>query len=83
MEILWKRGEIAPKDFLIISPTIFCYLLLDFHVENRDHVFTSRQAVIRDKRNRDNECRLYVSCFQRVTYKDFILLYCSCCLSKM
>ena len=29
LKIMWKRGEIAP--FLLFS-TIFCYLLLDFHV---------------------------------------------------
>ena len=33
------------------------HLLLDFHV--RDKIFTSRYAVIRDKRGRDNESQLY------------------------
>ena len=40
-KILWKRGEIAPKEQFLLFSTIFCYLLLismlkkgpDFHVE--------------------------------------------------
>ena len=55
LKILWKRGEIALEQFLLFS-TIFSYLLLEFHVEYRDHIFTSRYAVIQDKRVRDNEC---------------------------
>ena len=33
LEILWKGGETA------LLSTIFCYLLLDFNVENRDQIF--------------------------------------------
>ena len=32
LKILWKRGEIAPKEQFLLFSTIFCYLLLDFHV---------------------------------------------------
>ena len=32
LKILWKRGEIAPYEQFLFS-TIFCYLLLDFHVK--------------------------------------------------
>ena len=41
MKILWKSGEIA--QFLLFS-TIFCYLLLDFHVK------TETRVSLRDKR---------------------------------
>ena len=33
MKILWKRGEIAPWEQFLLFSTIFCYLLLDFHVQ--------------------------------------------------
>ena len=61
LKILWKRGEIAPLEQFLLFSTVFCYLLLEFHVENRDHIFTSRYAVIQGKRVRDNECWLYVT----------------------
>ena len=32
LKILWKRGEIAPKEQFLLFSTIFCYMLLDFHV---------------------------------------------------
>ena len=32
IEILWKRGEIAPYEQFLLFSIIFCYLLLDFHV---------------------------------------------------
>ena len=32
LKILWKRGEIAPKEQFLLFSTIFFYLLLDFHV---------------------------------------------------
>ena len=63
LEILWKRGEIAPLEQFLLFSTIFCYLLLEFYVKNRDHILTSRYAVIQDKRVRDNECRLYIRKF--------------------
>ena len=28
-----ERGEIAPKEQFLLFSTIFCYLLLEFHVE--------------------------------------------------
>ena len=34
LKILWKRGEIALEQFLLLS-TIFCYLMLDFCVKTR------------------------------------------------
>ena len=43
-KILWKRGEIAPKEQFLLFSTIFCYLLLDFHVKTRN-IFS-----LRDKR---------------------------------
>ena len=33
LKILWKRREIAPKEQFFLFSTIFCYLLLDFHVQ--------------------------------------------------
>ena len=32
LKILWKREEIAPQEQFLLFSTIFCYLLLDFHV---------------------------------------------------
>ena len=46
LKIFWKRGEIAHnhnEQFLLLS-TIFCYLLLDFHVK------TGTRFSARDKR---------------------------------
>ena len=33
LKILWKRGEIAPKEQFLLLSTIFCYLMLDFYVK--------------------------------------------------
>ena len=44
LKILWKRGEIAPKEQFLLFSTIFCYLLLDFLVE------TGTRFLVRDKR---------------------------------
>ena len=35
VEILWKRGEIAPQEHFLLLSTIFCYLMLDFYVKTR------------------------------------------------
>ena len=35
MNILWKRGEIAPGEQFLLLSTIFCYLVLDFYVKTR------------------------------------------------
>ena len=53
LKILWKRGEIAPKQFLLFS-TIFCHLLLDFHVKKRVQVFSSSFQLF-ETIGRDNE----------------------------
>ena len=45
LKILWKRGEIAPEEQFLLFSTIFCYLLLDFHVK------TGTRISIRDKRS--------------------------------
>ena len=58
LKILWKRGEIAPEEQFLLLCTIFCYLMLELMLD-RDQIFSSRQAVIRDNRSRDNESRLY------------------------
>ena len=58
LKILWKRGEIAPEEQFLLLPTIFCYLMLELML-NRDQIFSSRLAVIRDNRSRDKESRLY------------------------
>ena len=42
--MLCKRGEIAPKEQSFLFPTIFCYLLLDFHVKK------GTKVSLRDKR---------------------------------
>ena len=33
--MLWKRGEIAPKEQFLLFSTIFCNLILDFCVKTR------------------------------------------------
>ena len=33
--MLWKRGEIAPQEQLLLFSTIFCDLILDFCVKTR------------------------------------------------
>ena len=35
VEILWKRGEIAPEEQFLLLSTIVCYLMLDFYVKTR------------------------------------------------
>ena len=57
LKILWKRGEIGE-----ISPLFHNILLsvVRFSCLNRDPLFTSRKAVIRDKRSRGNESRVYM-----------------------
>ena len=44
LKIMWKRGEIAPKERLLLLSTIFCYLMLDFYVK------TGIRFSLRDKR---------------------------------
>ena len=44
LKILWKRGEIAPKEQFLLFSTIFCYLILDFNVK------TGTRISLRDKR---------------------------------
>ena len=52
---------IAPEEQFLLFSTIFCYLMLDFYVLNKDQIFSTRSAVIRDNRSRDNESRLYLN----------------------
>ena len=35
LKLLWKRGEIALQEQFLLLATIFCYLMLDFHVKTR------------------------------------------------
>ena len=35
LEILWKRGEIAPMEQFLLLSTILCYLMLDFYVKTK------------------------------------------------
>ena len=35
LKLLWKRGEIAPKEQFLLLSTIFCYLMLDFYAKTR------------------------------------------------
>ena len=35
VEILRKRGEIAPEAQFLLLSTIFCYLMLEFYVKTR------------------------------------------------
>ena len=44
LKILWKRGEIAPKEQFLLFPTIFCCLLVDLCVK------TGTRFSLRDKR---------------------------------
>ena len=43
-KIFWKRGEIAHDEQFLLLSTIFCYLLVDFHVK------TGTKVSPRDKR---------------------------------
>ena len=71
-KILWKRGEIAPQEPSLLFPQYFL-LVVRFSCLGRDKIFTSRQAVIQDKRVWDNKSQLYltqkvqtkISCFLR------------------
>ena len=38
LNIFWKRGEIAHYEQFLLSSTILCYLLLDFHVKTGTRV---------------------------------------------
>ena len=44
MKILWKRGEIAPKEQFLLFSTIFCCLLVDLCIK------TGTRFSLRDKR---------------------------------
>ena len=44
LKIFWERGEIAHYEQFLLLSTIFCYLLLDFHVK------TGTRFSPRDKR---------------------------------
>ena len=35
LKLLWKRGEIDPKEKFLLLSTTFCYLMLDFYVKTR------------------------------------------------
>ena len=72
LKILWKRGEIAPEEQFLLLSTIFCYLLLEFML-NRDQIFSSRYAIIRDSRSRDNESRLYIKPIQCLNTTDILV----------
>ena len=34
LKILWKRGEIAPKEQFLLFSTVFCYYFLELHVKS-------------------------------------------------
>ena len=53
LKILWKKGEIAPKEQFLLLSTIFCYLILDFYVRTRI------RFSVEDNRSQDKEGRLY------------------------
>ena len=57
LKILWKRGEIALRSNSSSFPQYFLPVVR-FSCLGKDQIFTSRQAVIRDKRGRDNKSRL-------------------------
>ena len=44
LKILWKRGEIAPKEQFLLFSTIFCCLLVDLCIK------TGTRFSLRDKR---------------------------------
>ena len=60
--MLWKRGEIAPKEQFLLFSTIFCYLFLDFHVKNgtRNSVRDKRLFEISEIEITTVDCILYV-----------------------
>ena len=57
LKILWKKGDITPSSSF---PQYFVTVVW-FSCLNRVQIFTSRIAVIRDKRSRDNESRQYIT----------------------
>ena len=63
LKILWKREE----QFLLFSTIFFFFFFFFLHIVRfsflgRGQIFTSRYAVIRDKRGRDSESQLYATC---------------------
>ena len=62
LKILWERGEIAPEEQFLLLSTIFCYLMLDFHVKTRI------RFCLRDK-------RLFEIIEVEITRVDCILQY--------
>ena len=63
VEILWKRGEIAPGEQFLLLSTIFCYLMLDLYVKTRI------RFSLRDK-------RLLEITEVEITRVDYIFLAC-------
>ena len=59
LKILLKRGEIAPKEQFLLFSTIFCYLLLDFHLKTGTRFSLRDKVAVRDKQHRDRESHLY------------------------
>ena len=52
LKILWKRGEIALFHNILLPVVRFLCL-------SRDQIIASRQAIVRDKRGRDNESTVH------------------------
>ena len=73
LKILWKRGEISSFSQYFI---VICFPCL-----NRDQIFTSRWAVIRDKQIRDNKSRLFYF-KSRKTHKKAMVDRTSNCRSR-
>ena len=62
MNILWKKGEIAPGEQFLLLSTIFYYLVLDFYVKTRI------KFSLRDK-------RLFEITEVEITRVDYMLFY--------
>ena len=76
LEILWKRGEIAPEEQFLLLFTIFCYLMLDFNVKTRI------RFCLRDSRKRLVEITEFkITRVDCITY--FIYIIINSCFLKL
>ena len=75
MKILWKRGEIAPKEQFLLFSTLFCCLLVDLCIKTGTRFSLRDKRVIRDKRVRDNESRLFILYFGDIFHTSNTLTY--------
>ena len=67
LKILWIRGEIAPLEQFLLFSTIFCYLLLDFHVKTGTRFSFEIREVEITSRLYYSEIKLATMCIKNST----------------